>query len=68
MGNSFMEESKGLLRLNTRDIMDETAVSVICPAEEIGKEQYKTFVNDRLLEQYTPLSEPINRDKLPLFI
>jgi len=33
----------------------------------MGKEQYKTFVNDRLLEQFTPLSEPIKRNKLPLF-
>jgi len=47
--------------------MDETAASVICQAEEMGKEQYKTFVNDRLLEQYTPLSEPIKRNKLLLF-
>jgi len=67
MGNLFMEENKGLLRLDARDAMDETAASVISQAEEMGKEQYKTFANDRLLEQYTPLSEPIKRSKLPLF-
>jgi len=67
MGNPFMEESKDLLRLDTRDIIDERAASVICQAEELGKEQYNTFVTDRLLDQSTPLSEPIKRNKLPLF-
>ena len=33
MGNRIMEESKDLLRLDTRDIIDETAASVICQAE-----------------------------------
>jgi len=37
MGNHFMEESKDLLRLDTRDIMDKTAASVICQAEEMGR-------------------------------
>ena len=30
MGNPFLEESKDLLRLDTRDIVDEAVVSSIC--------------------------------------
>ena len=41
MGNPFLEESKDLLRLDTRDIVDEAVVSSICQAAERGKEQFR---------------------------
>ena len=50
MGNPFLEESKDLLRVDTRDIVDSAVASSICQAEEIGKKQYQTFVTERLLE------------------
>uniref|UniRef100_A0A1X7T7W9 Tesmin/TSO1-like CXC domain-containing protein n=1 Tax=Amphimedon queenslandica TaxID=400682 RepID=A0A1X7T7W9_AMPQE len=67
MENPFLEESKDLLRLDTKDIMDEVVVSSICHAEEKGKEQYHTFVTNRLAHRITPLSDPIKKNKLPLF-
>ena len=36
MGNPFMDETKDLLRLNTRDIVDPTVASSISCAEENG--------------------------------
>ena len=48
MGNPFLEESKDLLQLNTRDIVDQAVVSSICSAEEIGLQQYQNFVAERL--------------------
>ena len=67
MGNPFLEESKDLLRVDTRDIVDSAVASAIYQAEEIGKKQYQTFVTERLLERSKPLSEPITRNKLSLF-
>ena len=67
LGNPFLEESTDLVRLDTRDIADPTVVSTVQQAEEIGKKQYKTFVADRLLERTVPLTEPIKKNKLPLF-
>ncbi len=67
MGNPFLEESKDLLRLDTRDIIDPAVVSSVCQAEEIGQQQYQTFVADRLQERSTPISEPIKKNKLSLF-
>ncbi len=66
MGNPFTEESTNLLRMDTRDIMDPAVVSSVCQAEEIGLEQYKTFVNDRIVERSTRISEPIKTNKLSL--
>ena len=67
MGNPFLEESTDLMRLDTRDIADLNVVSTVQQAEEIGKKQYKTFVADRLQERTVPLTEPIKKNKLPLF-
>ena len=47
MGNPFLEESKDLLKLDTRDIIDSAVASSICQAEEIGKKQYQTFVTEK---------------------
>ena len=67
MGNPFQEESKDLLQLNTRDIVDQAVVSSICSAEEIGHQQYQKFVAERLKKQETPISGPIKKNKLMLF-
>ena len=40
MGNPFLEDSKDLLALNTRDIADTAVASSVCCAEETGKNQY----------------------------
>lgn len=67
MGNPFLEESKDLLRLHTKDIVDEAAAFSICQAAERGKEQFQAFVVNRLIEGSTPFDEPIKKNKLLLF-
>ncbi len=67
MGNSFVEESKDLLRLDSRDIIDPVVACSIHQAKEVGHEQYDAFVTGRLLEQSVLFSEPIKKNKLLLF-
>ena len=67
MGNPFIEGSKDLLKLDTRDIVDPALVTSVCQAGEIGQQQYDTFVTERLHQQAKPLSEPIKKNKLLLF-
>ena len=55
------------MRHDTRDIIDPAVVASVRQAEEIGQQQYNTFLTDRLVEQKTPLSEPILKNKLSLF-
>ena len=64
MGNSFLEESKDLLRLDTRSIVDEAVASSICQAAERGKEQFQAFVTNRQIEGSTLLAEPIKKNSL----
>ena len=67
MGNPFVEESKDLLRLDTRDIIDPAVADYLRQAEEIGQKQYEVFMTNRLIEQSVPLSEPIKKNKLLMF-
>ena len=67
MGNPFVEESNDVLRLQTRDIMDQSVVEFIGHAEQLAQEQYKSFVTDRLLNCKKPIKDPIQRNKVCLF-
>ena len=67
MGNPFLEESKDLLQLDTRDIIDPAVAASIHQAEEVGQQQYEAYITDRLLERSVPISEPIKKNKLLLF-
>ena len=67
MGNPFLEESKDLLRLDTGDIIDPTVAPSFFQAEEIGHQQYESFITDRLVDRSVPISEPIKKNKPLLF-
>ena len=67
LGNPFLEETKDLLRLGTRDIVEPTVVESLQKAEKLGHEQYETFVAKWLSSQATTLSETIKKNKLKLF-
>ena len=56
MGNPFLEETKDLMRLETRDIIDSAVIKSVFQVEE---QQYETFLTDLLLQQTTPISEPL---------
>ena len=67
LGNPFLEETKDLLRLGTRDIVELTVVESLQKEEKLGHEQYETFIAERLSSQATTLSETIKKNKLKLF-
>ena len=67
MGNPFTEQTHDLMVLNTRDIVDPSIAETVQQIEDAGKQQYNRFVIDRLDNRTTPLSEPIKRNKFPLF-
>ena len=66
MGNPFTEDTKDLLKLDTREIADEATIIAVQQAEEIGYTQYDNYVTERLLGQKS-ISDTISKNKLPLF-
>ena len=67
MGNPFSDESNDLLVLDTKDLADPTVISTMRKLEKAGKQQYETFVNERLVTQSRPVNDPIKRNNFPLF-
>ena len=48
MGHPFKESSEDLLVLDTRDILDPSVAVTIKNIVRNGKQQYETFVEERL--------------------
>ena len=67
LGNPFMEESKELLVLDTKDIAYPEALKTLCEIEIVGKQQSDTFVKECLVERTKSWYDPIKKNKLHLF-
>ncbi|KAJ8394095.1 hypothetical protein AAFF_G00049000 [Aldrovandia affinis] len=67
MGNPFCEDSKDLLVLDSRDLADPAVINTLHQIEKLGQEQYDTYVNERLVHQTKPITDPIKRNNLHIF-
>ena len=67
MGNPFAENSKDLLVLDSRSLADPAVIDTWRQIKSLGQEQYDTYVNERLVNQTKPITDPVNINNLPLF-
>ena len=67
MGNPFAENSNDLLVLDSRDLADPAVIDTLRQIKSLGQEQYDTYVNERLVNQTKPITDPIKRNNLLLF-
>ena len=67
MGNPFIESSGDLLVLDSRNIIDTAVVDTLHHIEKLGQDQYEAYVEERLINQTKPITDPIKRNSLPLF-
>ena len=67
MGNPFLHESKELLVLDTRDVVDESVVTTIRCVEKLSTEQYEAYNKSVIRDQNTSIHEAIKKNSLPLF-
>ena len=67
MGNPFSETSVDLLVLDSRNIADSAVADTMRRIERLGYDQYIRYVNERLVNQTVPVSDPIKRNNLCLF-
>ena len=66
IGNAFEEDSEELLVLDTKGIMDTAVVETAKKVIKIGQDQYREFVKERFQDRCKPITEPINKNSLPL--
>lgn len=64
MGNPFTETSTDLLAIDTKIIIATEVIRSVREAEDIGKAQYKAFVDDRLINMTKPILDTIPKNNL----
>ena len=50
MGNPFTEESKDLMKLDSHDRIDKSAIETLYGIEALGKSQYMSYVQEVLID------------------
>ena len=63
LGNPFDKEGTELTVLDTEVVADEEGASRMRQIEKTGMKQRDTFIKERLIEQKTPLCEPITKEQ-----
>ena len=66
-GNPFEESEKNLVRLTSRHVLDDIANELVRIAKKMGKDQYASYLKDRLIDRTISLYDNLPRNKLPLF-
>ena len=67
MGIPFTEDSGDLLSLHTKDRMEADVVQSVTCVCKVGQEQYDLFVQDRFVDKTKYITDPLHKNKLPLF-
>ena len=67
LGNPFMEETVDLFAIDTKNICSPEAVSALRAVENAGLDQYRTFVEERLVKKSKPLNDPISKNMFSIF-
>ena len=67
MGKLFLEKSEDLLLLDTRNIANTNVVNAANLIETLGNEQFSIFVNSHLKSSTKSLSDPVRKNKFPIF-
>ncbi len=66
LGNPFLEDSEDLL-VDSRNIVDTALSDTFKDIEQLGLDQYETYVEERLVKQTKAIADPIKRNNLHLF-
>ena len=62
LGNPFEESGEDLISLSSKVIVQTSLTKKVQQVRELGKEQYRKFVNERFVEHTVPLESPIPRN------
>ena len=68
LGNPFAVDSKELIAIDTKYIMDKLVEATVESAKSIGEKQFAEYKEGRLLALTKPIDDTIPRNKLPTFI
>lgn len=67
MGNPFLDDFSELVKLDSRDCMDQSVAETIRTVEAIGQCQYADYRKSVIIERSKSIHDPIKKNNLPLF-
>ena len=67
MGNPFTEESKDVMKLDSHDCANKSAIKTLYGIEALGKSQYMFYVQEVLTDRTVFIHNPIRRNHLHIF-
>ena len=67
LGSPFKEVGGVLIALHTKDVMNEEAVRTVRTVRQLGEQQFKTFLKERLEDKTRLLKDALKKNNLPTF-
>lgn len=67
LGNPFLHDSADLYALDTKLVPGQQAIKNLYAVENIDKEQFKTYMDKRVLNNDKPISDTITKNNLQIF-
>jgi len=67
MGNPFADDGNCIYALDTHNVCNGAVTEFVRTAEAHGRDQFNTFVTDRLLKRTVLVTDTITRNKVTLF-
>ena len=67
LGNPFLDDSSDLTVIDTKEVITNAVVAGIKSLYDRGKLQFEEYVNQRLQNCTTPITDTVRKNKIPLF-
>ena len=67
LGSPFKETGEDLIALHTKDVMNKDVVRTVTTARQLGEQQFKAFLKERLEDKTKLLTDTLKTNNLPTF-
>ena len=67
LGSPFKEVGEDLIALHTKDVKNEEVVQTVRTVGQVGEQQFKTFLKERLEDKTRLLTDAFKKNNLPSF-
>ena len=67
LGSPFKEAGEDLIALHTKDVMNEEVVRTVRTVRQLGEQQFKAFLKERLEDKTKLLTDALKKNNLPTF-
>ena len=67
LGSPFKEVGEDLIALHTKGLMNEEVVRTVRTVRQLGEQQFKAFLNERLKDKTRLLTDALKKNNLPTF-